>query len=45
MMKPLDTNLKIGDDHCTILGDECSDISQKEQLVVCLCYVCKENRP
>lgn len=32
---------ELGDEHYAILADESSDISHKEQLVVCLCYVDK----
>jgi len=35
---------ELGDDHYAILADECSDISHKEQLAVCLRYVDKLGR-
>ena len=36
---------EIGDDHYTILADESSDVSHKEQLALCLRYVDKSGRP
>ncbi|XP_048493267.1 uncharacterized protein LOC104897818 [Beta vulgaris subsp. vulgaris] len=33
---------EIGDDYFDILADESSDVSQKEQLALCLCYVEKK---
>jgi hypothetical protein len=35
---------ELGDDHYVILADECSDVSHKEQLGVCLHYVDKLGR-
>jgi hypothetical protein len=32
---------ELGDDYYAILADECNDISHKEQLAVCLCFVDK----
>jgi hypothetical protein len=36
---------ELGDDHYAILADEASDVSHRQQLVVCLCYVDKLGRP
>ena len=36
---------EIGEDHYTILADESSDVSHKEQLALCLRYVDKSGRP
>ena len=36
---------EIGEDHYTILADESSDVSHKEQLALCLHYVDKSGRP
>jgi hypothetical protein len=35
----------LGDEPYAILADESSDISHKEQLAICLCYVDKLGRP
>jgi len=36
---------ELGDEPYVILADESSDISHKEQLALCLCYVDKSGRP
>jgi hypothetical protein len=36
---------ELGDDHYAILADEASDVSHRQQLAVCLCYVDKVERP
>lgn len=36
---------ELGDDHYAILADEASDVSHRQQLAVCLCYVDKLGRP
>ncbi|PUZ40799.1 hypothetical protein GQ55_9G452100 [Panicum hallii var. hallii] len=36
---------EIGDDHFTILADESSDVSHKEQLALCVRYIDKSGRP
>jgi hypothetical protein len=36
---------ELGDDNYAILADECSDVSHKEQLAICLRYVDKVGRP